>query len=163
MRWNALMGSTLSEMQLNHSSWNDSQHSVLRARSSSSFWTSEATPWVYQITGTQSSSLWELGLQWSGSPSGGPCSWEMMLCSQLFLQGKHCLPDTVPSMRQRWMLRSSVQCISLITALWALCTNKHNIILLQNGLGEPMDWMLNHTLTLCPWPGATHAQWILLP
>lgn len=57
-------------------------------------------------------------------------------------------------------LGSSVQCISLITALWAVCINKHNTMSLQNGLAEAMDWMLNHTVTLCPWPGATHAQWI---
>lgn len=58
---------------------------------------------------------------------------------------------------------SSVQHISLIRALWVVCINKHNTVSLQNGLGVPMDWMLNHTLTLCPWPGATHAQWILVP
>lgn len=48
-------------------------------------WSSEGTPWVHQTTEIQSSSLWELRLHWSGSPSAGPCSWEMMLYSQLFL------------------------------------------------------------------------------
>lgn len=60
-------------------------------------------------------------------------------------------------------LESSVQCISLNRALWVVCINKYNTVSLQNGLGKPMDWMLNHTLTLCPWPDATHAQWILVP
>lgn len=114
---------------------------VLRARSNSSFWTSEATAWVYHITGTQSSSLWELGLQWSGSPSGGPCSWEMILFltapTRQTLFARHCAKHEAEMNAPT--LGSSVQCISLITALWAVCINKHNTISLQNGLGEPMD------------------------
>lgn len=49
-------------------------------------------------------------------------------------------------------LGSSVQCISLITALWALCINKHNT---TNTITE-WPWgaytldVKSYTLTLCP-------------
>lgn len=65
MRWNALMGITLSERQLNCTSCNAPQHFVLKARGSTSFELVMQTPWVYQDTGAQLSSLWDLGLQGS--------------------------------------------------------------------------------------------------
>lgn len=56
-------GHHTSKTQLNRSSWNTPQHSVLKAKSSNSFKPVTQTPQVYQDSGTQLSSLWDLGLQ----------------------------------------------------------------------------------------------------
>lgn len=138
MRWNALVVITLSKRQLFCSSWNTPQHFVLKAKSSTSFKPVRQTSWVYQDSGTQLSSLWDLGLQWRDSPNGGPCSQKMMLCFQLLLQAniaRQCAKHEATEMNAP-ALRSSVQCISLIRSLEAVCINKHHALSLQNGLGS---------------------------
>lgn len=165
MRWNALMGITLSEMQLNHSSWNTSQH-CFECQKQQLIWTSKATPWVAtdhrdpvtQLLGTGApvewlTKWWALFLRNDALLSTAP------IRQTLF--ARHCAKHEAEINASA--LGSPVQRISLIRALWVVCINKHNTVSLQNGLGVPMDWMVNRTLTLCPWPGATHAQWILVP